>query len=215
MTTPRQRYEAALNGIQVMLGQLAADLAKLAFPQPADGPEPAPECGTFTSCDGHCCEKPDPAPHCCECGSLDPGRPTFYENFLGHLLCWPCADGDRLCDCHQPPARLSQHVQPPNAEERLKAAEATIGAVREARDRWRGRGDRNADFEGLWTAIGEALGRYSKQPPVGSLKAEWVPNDPSEKCRCSHASAAHTPDACRTCAEDGLGTLHKHPFIAR
>lgn len=46
---------------------------------------------------------------CCVCGTTEHDGREFYENYQGKLFCPPCADGDRLCDCHQPPLRASQH----------------------------------------------------------------------------------------------------------
>jgi hypothetical protein len=40
-------------------------------------------------------DRPAAVPRCCICGSLTHGGRKFYENYLGHLFCWPCADGDR------------------------------------------------------------------------------------------------------------------------
>ncbi len=69
---------------------------------------------------------------CCVCGSTEPSGRAFYENFRGQLFCWPCADGDRPCDCHQPPVRLSQHVDPaakPSPKVRKAVTRAWLGLL--------------------------------------------------------------------------------------
>lgn len=156
-------------------------------------------------------EKADPAPCCCTCGTTNPGGKTFHENYLGQLFCWPCADGDTLCDCHQPPARASQHVQPPTTEERLKLAESALASVANVMTRWSGHG--NSDARVIQAEIGAILRRYADQPEAGSLKAEQAPADPDRKCRCNHSAKLHGTNGCRACWDDGLGVLGNHSFV--